>query len=265
MTWPSRSGLLIVIGMLAAAGGALLPLTTLAKVPDCTGARVVLEGGVPSPFVLPDMAGQTVSVAPEQSVTLSGQNVPPGAQLRLSVAGLGGLAGVTRNISGGVTTVRIADYVPLKGGLYALDGVLLVGGRQVCSVRFSATLGEFGGPVATGAAAASGVAGLGALASVPYSASGTNLKLRANVAIHRRRPRGLRRWLPVPAWKRTIFGMIIGALTGLCVSVLLQQGGITPLSLANAVRSAIVGGGVTFAVGYSIGAIITYLRPPKEA
>lgn len=171
-----------------------------------------------------------MSVDPERPVTLRGESVPTGAQLRISVAGLGNLVGVTRDVSGGTTTVRIADYVPLKGGLYALEGTLLVGGIERCVVGFWASLGEFGVPVATRAAAASGVAGLGALASVPYSASGMNVKLKANVALNRRRPRGLRRWLPVPAWKRTLVGMVVGALTGLCVSVLLQQGDHTPVT-----------------------------------
>lgn len=260
-----HNALLALLAVFFTLAAALVPLAAHAKVPDCGEARVVLEGGTPSPFVLPQMAGQTLEVDPEQPVTLRGENVPPGAQLRLSVAGLGGRAGVTRGVSGGVTQVRIADYVPLKGGLYALDGTLLASGREVCTVRFSAKLGEFGGPVAVGSAAASAVAGAAALGSAASAASGVTVNLKARVALQRRRPTGIRRWLPAPNVKRTIISMFTGALTGVCITVLLQQGGITPLSVAAAVKGAITGGAVTLGVGYSIGAIITYLRPPKAA
>jgi len=32
----------------------------------------------------------------------------------------------------------------------------------------------------------------------------------------------LRRWLPVPAWKRSIFSTLVGAVTGLGLAVLMQ-------------------------------------------
>jgi len=244
---------------------ALAPLPAIAQGPECGGARVVLEGGSPSPFTLPQMAGRTLTADPEQPVTLRGENVPPGAQFRLSVAGLGGLVGITRDVSAGVTTIRIADYLPLKNGLYALDGTLLASGAELCTVRFSAKLGEFGGPVAVGSVAASAVAGAAALGSAALAASGVVVNMKAKVALQRRRPTGIRRWLPKPNVKRTILSAFTGALAGVCITVLLQQGGITPLSVAAAVRGAVAGGTVAVGIGYSVGAIITYLRPPKAA
>ena len=105
-------------------------------------------------------------------------------------------------------------------------------------------------------------AGLGALASAPLSANGINAKVNLKVQVQRRRPRGIRRWLPVPAWKRTMFSTVTGVITGLGVAVLLQQGGFAPLSLANALKGAIIGGGVTFGVGYSLGVLWTLIKPP---
>ena len=90
---------------------------------------------------------------------------------------------------------------------------------------------------------------MGSLASGPFAASGMNAKLTLKAKLQRRRPRGWRRFLPVPAWKRTITGTIVGAITGLCVAVLLQQGGVTPLSIATAVWGLIVGGGLTLERG----------------
>ena len=56
----------------------------------------------------------------------------------------------------------------------------------------------------------------------------------------------------------------MGAFTGLAAAILLQQSGVALLSLATAAWGAVVGGGVTFGVGYSWGALLTYLRPPIE-
>ncbi|MSQ12691.1 MAG: hypothetical protein EXR47_00825 [Dehalococcoidia bacterium] len=72
-----RSFIVLALVIFAAA---ITPLTAHAKGPNFGSAQVMIEGGAPSPFTLPQMAGQ--------SVTLGGENLPPGAQFRLSVAGL---------------------------------------------------------------------------------------------------------------------------------------------------------------------------------
>jgi hypothetical protein len=125
-------------------------------------------------------------------------------------------------------------------------------------------VGEFGGPVATAAVATTAVAGAGALASVPLSSNGMNAKLKAKVQLQRRRPRGWRRFLPVPAWKRTVISTLVGAVTGLAIAVVLQQAGRAPLSIATAISGLVAGGGLTFGVGYSLGVLRTFLRPPEE-
>ena len=122
----------------------------------------------------------------------------------------------------------------------------------------------FGGTAAFAAVGVSEVAGAGALAGAPVAANGLTAKLDAKVKLARRRPRGLRRWLPVPAWKRSIFSTLVGAVTGLGLAVLMQQSEISPLSLANAVSGLVLVGGVSFGVGYSLGVIRAFLKPPSE-
>ena len=129
---------------------------------------------------------------------------------------------------------------------------------------FEIDISGFSGTTAFAATGVTAVAGLGALASAPLSASGLSAKVNLKVQLQRRRPRGLRRWLPTPAWKRTIFSTVTGVFTGLAIAVVMQQGGIAPLSLVNAVTGAIVGGGATFGVGYSLGVLLTFLKPPVE-
>ncbi|HCL25588.1 MAG TPA: hypothetical protein DHW65_04475 [Dehalococcoidia bacterium] len=91
------------------------------------------------------------------------------------------------------------------------------------------------------------------MASAPVAANGLSAKLDAKVQVARRRPQGLRRWIPVPAWKRSLFSTLVGAATGLGLAVLMQQSGISPMSLANAVWGLVLGGGVSFGAGYSLG------------
>jgi hypothetical protein len=84
----------------------------------------------------------------------------------------------------------------------------------------------------------------------------------AKVQVARRRAQGWRKLVPIPAWKRSIFSTIVGALTGLGIAVVMQQAGIEPLSLASAVWGVIAGGGVSFGVGYSLGVIKTVMKSP---
>lgn len=132
-------------------------------------------------------------------------------------------------------------------------------GSEVCTATMRLHITGFGGAVGPAAAAAVVVAGVGSLA-----ARGARAKLEGKLQVHRRRPRGWRRWFPAPAWKRTVVSTLMGAFTGLAAAILLQQSGVALLSLATAAWGAVVGGGVTFGVGYSWGALLTYLRPPIE-
>ncbi|MBM3945020.1 MAG: hypothetical protein FJ317_05945 [SAR202 cluster bacterium] len=235
-----------------------------AQTPECGNVMLIIEGGEPSPFALPDQEGQKLVIQPETVLTITGQNVPSGTALRLGAAGLGfDLSREVGNLSSGTVQVNMAEYTQYLRGLFAIEGTLVAGGEVICKSVVKLQIAEFGGTVATTASAASAAAGVGAVGSAAYAASGINANVKLKAQIHRRRPKGWRRWIPVPAWKRMIFGTIIGTALGLCVSVVLQQGGFYELSLENVVRSMITGGVVTFGLGYSIGALWTYLRPPK--
>ena len=234
-----------------------------AQIPFCGGARVFIEGGQPSPFILPDFAGKKLRVDPSAVLEIRAENIPPSARLNWSLRGLGTkLASKDLDIGSGVVQVRIEDISAHARGLFQIDGTVLSGVGELCSVPFEIDISGFGGTTALAATGVSAAAGLGALVSAPLSANGINAKVNLKVQVQRRRPRGLRRWLPVPAWKRTIFSTVTGVITGLGVAVLLQQGGFAPLSLANALQGAIIGGGVTFGVGYSLGVLLTLLKPP---
>ena len=56
----------------------------------------------------------------------------------------------------------------------------------------------------------------------------------------------------------------MGGFTGLAAAVVLQQNGVVVLSLVTAVWGAIIGGGATFGIGYAMGALLTYVRPPLD-
>jgi hypothetical protein len=197
-------------------------------------------------------------------------NEPPGRrQVRLNIVGLGfGFEGITRDVSptpgADPIELSVGDVLPsVVRGLYQIEGTLIDDGVEICSVVFNLRLGDFGGPVATAAVATTAVAGTAALASVPLASNGMNAKLKAKVQLRRRRPTGWRRFIPVPAWKRTIVSTLIGAVTGLATTVLLQQAGVKPLSLLTMIWGLVVRGGVTFGVAYSVGMLKTFLRPPE--
>jgi hypothetical protein len=61
-----------------------------------------------------------------------------------------------------------------------------------------------------------------------------------------------------------VFSTMLGAVTGLGGAVLLQQSGLSPLSVASAVWGLVTGGGISFGVGCSLGMFKTYLQPPVE-
>ena len=158
---------------------------------------------------------------------------------------------------------RVADYARYARGLYKLEGTLLTNDQEtVCAATMRLQITGFGGVVGPAAAAAAVVAGVGSVVGASLAARGARVKLK--VQMQRRRRRGWRRWFPAPAWKRRVVSTLMGAFTGLAVTVVLQQSGAALLSMATAIWGAVVGGGVTFGVGYSWGALLTYLRPPIE-
>ena len=231
----------------------------------CGGPEIIIEGGNPSPFTLPLQADESIEVEPDAVLTIRGVNLPVDARLHWGVQGLGSeLAGKDVQISSGVTTLDVADFSEHARGVYVIKGALFSGPIELCSIPFELNVSGFGGTTAMAATGVAAVAGVGALAGAPLAANGLNAKLDVKIQVSRRRPRGWRKWVPIPAWKRSIFSTFIGAIPGLAISVIMRQAGIEPLSLASAVWGVVAGGGASFGVGYSLGVIKTFLRAPVE-
>ena len=232
---------------------------------DCGGPQIVIEGGQPSPFTLPSQADEILEIHPEATLIIRGVDMPADPSMRWGVQGLGSeLAAKVVRLTSGEASINVSDFSSHARGIYEVEGALFSGPIELCNIPFQLNISGFGGTTAIAATGVSAVAGVGALTSAPLAANGLSAKLDAKVRLARRRPRGLRRWLPVPAWKRSIFSTLVGAVTGLGLAVVMQQGGITPLSLASAVWGLILGGGVSFGVGYSLGVLKTFLTPPQE-
>lgn len=236
---------------------------------DCGNTRVLISGGSPDPFILPAQAGQKAEVEKDATLTVRVENPRPGMAVRWSVDGGFGLKFTrTDNVpaSGQVPPIVLTDYAEIVRGAFRLDGELLVNGVLLCSSNFDVNVGPFGGPIAVASTAASAAGGLAAVGAAAYAAGGAgqNWKIKLKPEVQRRRRRGWRRWIPVPAWKRTIFATIIGAFTGLFITVVMQQAGVTPFSIASAVWGLVTGGAISFGVSMGLGAIVTFLKKPVD-
>ena len=243
-----------------------------AQTDECNGAFIRIEGGEPSPFIVPTHDDNTLRVEPDGFIRISVEDPNPPPQrreVRLTVVGFGfDIGDITREIDptpgSAPVEIDLDDELPSNiRGLYKVEGTLIDDGIEICTVDFDLRVGGFGGVIATASTATTAVAGAGALASSALASNGMNAKLKLKVQLRRRRPRGLGRFLPMPAWKRTIFSTFIGAITGLALTVVLQQAGVTPLSVLAVAKGLVAGGGLTFGVGYSLGVIRTFLKPPE--
>ena len=232
---------------------------------DCGGVQIIIEGGEPPQFTLPSQVDETIEVAPDAVLTIRGVDLPADPVLHWGAQGLGmELVGKDLQFTSEVTTVDVADFSSQARGIYEIEGTLFSGPIKLCAIPFRVNISGFGGTAAYAATGVSALAGAGALASASLAANGLSAKLDAKVQVARRRPRGWRRWVPVPAWKRSLISTLLGAVTGLGLAVLMQQTGISPLSLANAIWGLILGGGISFGVGYSLGVVKTFLKSPME-
>lgn len=129
-----------------------------AQEPGCGISRVIIEGGSPSPFALPDNAEETLNVDPDAVLLVRGENPPPNATIRLSLSGTGfTLDRVIELVGTTPVSVDLADYSKYVRGVFQLEGTLLSGQREVCTTLFRAKISGLGGTVATVATAATTV------------------------------------------------------------------------------------------------------------
>ncbi len=244
---------------------AFLPSKSFAQAGACGPTRVLVEGGSPSPFILPAADGETLVVEPDAVLRVRVEDPPDNARLKWSGGRLfGDIGSATRDIGTTPIEIDVDSFSSYVRGLFEIEGTLLSGSREVCSVSFELQIEGFAGVTAIASAGATGAAGLVSIAGVPGAANATAAKANANVQIRRRRRQGWRRWLPVPAWRRTIFGFFTGAITGIGGTIIMQQAAINPLSVVSAIWGAVIGGGVVVGLGYSLGAVRTYMQPPDE-
>jgi len=119
---------------------------------ECGGTRIVIEGGEPSPFVLPDNAGDALEVAPDSVLHIRAEALPSGSTLRWGVRGLADLFPTSTNeVGAGDVEINAADYSSYARGLYELEGTLFAAQDEVCTVSFRVHVTGFGGigPVAS--------------------------------------------------------------------------------------------------------------------
>jgi hypothetical protein len=85
--------MLTVVGLFAAIVlGSLAPETVEAQAVTCGGASMSVEGGEPSPFVLPRDSGSTVTMPPDSVLFISASDTgepPDRREIRLSIVAFG--------------------------------------------------------------------------------------------------------------------------------------------------------------------------------
>jgi rhodanese-related sulfurtransferase len=254
---------LLAAAVLVMAAMVHAPSKVLAQADTCGLTRILVEGGSPSLFVLPAADGETLVVEPDAVLRIRVEEPPDDAKLRWKSGRLfGDLGSTTRDVGTAPIEIDVGSFSSYVRGLFEAEGTLLSGEREICSVTFELQIEGFAGVTAIASGGATAAAGLVSLAGVPGAANATAAK--DNAQIRRRRREGWRRWLPVPAWRRTIFGFFSGAVTGIGGTILMQQAAINPLSLASAIWGAVIGGGVVVGLGYSLGAVRTFMQPPEE-
>ncbi|MCH7735295.1 MAG: hypothetical protein IH868_06870 [Chloroflexi bacterium] len=166
----------------------------------------------------------------------------------------------------GVTVLanEYEDYVEHLRGVYEVRAQLYTGNRLDCEWTFKVKIGGFGGIAPPATAAVAGTAGLVAVGTGAWAGMGSNTKLDLKIAIRRRRASGMWRWIPTIAWRKTTTSTIIGVITGLLVSLALQQAGLVPLSTSTIANSMAIGGGVSFGVGMVWGSVAAFVRSDEE-
>ena len=252
----------------------LIPATASAQPAseDCGTATIVIEGG-DQRFELPRQRNETLKLRRDSTLKISVINVPPDSKVRWGLRSPFGVVASreeTVGDEGQVASVDVADVARFSRGVYRINGALLrptgEDDAEYCLVSFEVRIIGFGGVAGWTSVGLAGVGAVGAAGAVTAAGQGAARKwdLQIKPQIRRRQRRGLRRWVPVLAWKRTVFSTLVGAFTGLCIAVVLQQGGVAPLSLASAVRGIVIGGGVAMGFSVGLGVVLTYLKPPAE-
>ena len=140
--WASAVTVLAIVFLYLAAG------TAMAQSEACGGASVVIEGGDPPRFTLPEGEGSTLRVESDAVLRISAEDrrePPARRQFRLSIIGFGfDIDAITRDLSPAAgadpITVEVDEVLPsFARGLYNLEGTLIDDGTERCTVAFDVT------------------------------------------------------------------------------------------------------------------------------
>ncbi|MBI4219125.1 MAG: hypothetical protein HY682_03200 [Chloroflexi bacterium] len=240
---------------------------------SCDGITLQIERGGTVAFDLPRQSGEKLIVEPGEPLTLKFKGISSAGRADLTIKLPFGQS-ITRSYSWPfaptngefVIDVKPEDYgefADLARGAYPLEVTTFALEEPVCTVPFEVSLGQgIEGPIGVATAAVAGVAAAGAVAASGWAASGAHAKLKLQVAVQRRRRTGLRRWIPVPSWKRTLIGSILGTLTGLLMAIVFQQGGWESLTSFTVIRNVVAGALGSVGFGIAWGSVWSFLKPP---
>jgi hypothetical protein len=93
-------------------------------------------------------------------------------------------------------------------------------------------------------------------------AGSVRAEVRVKVSVQRRRKRGWRRYVPIPSWKRTIVGSLMGTFTGIAITIALQQGGFEALTSFTLIRNVVAGALGSVSMGVAWGSVLSFIRKP---
>jgi len=238
---------------------------------DCGEAFVVaIRDGSPA-LRLPAQAGGTFTVYPDDELLLRAENVPSAGSVDASV-GMPFVDGIPLSFEWDTpgpsqsfeVPIVAAEYTRYTRGAYDVTAVLRDAGGKRCDLSFTLVLAGFGAVVPVAAAAGAAASGVAVAGATAWSVSGARLKLEFQVAVQKRKRRGLRRWLPVPAWRRTVTATVTGAITGLLTALVFQQAGAITLTTGAVISGPLIGGGVSFGVGVVWSSVLAFVREPAE-
>ena len=260
----------------------VLPATAIAapssEVPaDCGGGTLVIERAGVVAFELPRQSGDKLEIDPKEPLTLRFKNPPQTGHVELTLKLPFGQS-ISKSYEWSALTATdefVLDIGPedygrfadLARGAYPLEVTTFSGETAVCTVPFQVSLGiGISGPIGTAAAATSAAAAAGTVAAAGWMASSAARPphLSLKVAVERRRKHGWRKWVPIPSLKRTIIGSIMGTLTGIAITIVLQQSGIEALTSFSLIRNAVVGAFGSVSTGLAWGSLLTFIRKPVD-
>jgi hypothetical protein len=269
-------------GIVALGLALVLPATAVAapsseEPADCGSSTLVIERAGVAAFELPRQSGEKLEIDPKEPLTLRFKNPPPIGHVDLTLKLPFGQS-ISKSYEWSalartdefVLDIGPEDYgrfADLARGAYPLEVTTFSADTPVCTVPFQVSLGlGISGPIGAAAAATSAAAAATALAAAGGVARTATPPppVSLKVAVERRRKQGWRKYGPVPSLKRTIIASLMGTVTGIAITLALQQSGIEALTSFTLVRNAVVGALGSISTGVAWGSVLSFIRKPVD-